>query len=102
MKLTLEQLERNKDELHIELRELLAKRTEIDYIWKNDGIPTDVEDRVRLNRDIDRTKLELTRAEAALREAKREGRMDKYDALCFVCIQNGHENYITEAEALGE
>jgi uncharacterized protein involved in exopolysaccharide biosynthesis len=98
--MTLEKLESEKDKLHIELRDLLAKRTEIDLMWKRDGIPTDVVERAELNMQIDDMKRQLTRAEGDLRQAKRQGRMDKYDALCFVCKENGHDSYIAEAEAL--
>jgi hypothetical protein len=98
----LEELEKEKDRLHLELRDLIAQRSEIDCRWKCDGIPTDIGQRAELNRSIDDTKYQLTKAEAALREAKRQGRMDSYDALCFVCTEHGHGNYIAEAEALAD
>ncbi len=96
----IEKLEAEKDALHEQLRELCLQRSEQTRLWQEQEIATPAAERSRLNYDIDSTKLQLTRAENELRRAKRQGRMDLYDALCFVCTENGHESYILEAEAI--
>ncbi len=96
--MTLEELEKQKDELHLELRELLLERDENQLSWTKDGIPTSKPERDELNAAINETKLALTQIENQLRQAKRDGRMRFSEALASICIREGHESYIEEAK----
>ena len=96
--MTLETLEEEKEELLLELRELLSKRDENQLRYSEDGIPTPKVERDRLNKEINEVKLELTEAENALRRAKRDGRMRFSEALASICLREGHGNWIEEAK----
>lgn len=95
-------IEAEADELRLELRELALKQSEIAVSWSEHRIPTDQATRNQLKYDMDEVKLDLTKVENRLREAKRQGRMDFADALSFVCEREGHGEYITEAKNLSE
>jgi len=96
--MTLEELEEEKDALHLELRELLLKRSENQLAWTQDGLPTSKTDRDTLNMEIDETKRDLTEVENHLREAKRQGRMRFSECLASICLREGHGNYVDEAK----
>jgi hypothetical protein len=95
-------IEAEADELRLELRELALKQSEIAVLWSESRVPTDQATRNQLKYDMDEVKLDLTKAENRLREAKRQGRMDMLDSLCFICEREGHGEYIAEAKNLSE
>lgn len=98
--MTLETLEEEKEELLLDLRELLAKRDENQLLYSESGIPTPKVERDRLNKEINDVKLELTEAENALRRAKRDGRMRFSEALASICLREGKDSWIEEAKCV--
>ena len=100
--MTLDELEKEKEDLLLELRELLKLRDENQLRYSEDGIPTPKVERDRLNKDINEVKHELTIAENGLRQAKRDGRMRFSEALASICIREGHDTWVSEAKRVSE
>jgi len=100
--MTLEELEKDKEDLLLELRELLKLRDENQLRYSEDSIPTPKVERDRLNKDVNEVKYELTVAENHLRQAKRDGRMRFSEALASICIREGHESWVDEAKLVSE
>ena len=98
--MNLEELETKKDELHLDLRELMLEQSEINLKWKRDKKPSSETHRAELAHAINECKTELAELELEIRVARSKGQKTVLEALIAVCKREGHPEYVEEAQAM--